>query len=111
MSRQNGESAKRNTVDVDFYTEKFSAIERIVKKILSCPHLFSFEMRFSPSLNGYHLEFWCLKKCDLCRLVFDDQTRFSADITNRPTSEQNVLFFQKQKIRFPTLQPTKRQNI
>jgi hypothetical protein len=51
----------------------------------------------SPSLNGYHIELWCQQNCDLCRLVFDDQTRYSADIHNRPTTEQNVFFFQKQK--------------
>jgi len=82
------------TVDLD--NCNYEQMERIRQKIMSmkcCEGVFK-----KPSARkGYHLLVWCKVKCDLCRMVFDDQKRFEQDL-KRPEKWRNVLFDEKMPI-------------
>lgn len=79
---------KQNTIDLDFCTKNF--VVMVIKKILrnECLEGLACKRSFS---KGYHITLWCSKSCDICRLVFDDETRFSLDQL-RPEVTQNILF-------------------
>jgi hypothetical protein len=82
------------TIDLDHYRIfNKSSIEDIIKRIMKCKHITKIYIRES-ALNGHHLKIFCnnSENCELCRLCFDDQTRFSADYLNREIWERNVLF-------------------
>jgi len=78
---------KLNTIDIDDTSKK--NLLRVLKKIRRCPFLDSISVE--PSLNGWHITLWCKRECEVCRLVFDDQTRFMWDL-ERPRFSRNVLF-------------------
>lgn len=66
-----------NTLDLD--TTDKEIINRILHKILTCDSLI--KLNYEPSKRkGYHFRLWCVKKCDRCRLVFDDAVRFQYDL-------------------------------
>lgn len=78
---------KLNTIDIDNTSTK--NLLRVLAKIKRCKFLDSVSVE--PSLNGFHVTLWCLKDCDLCRFVFDDQFRYMWDF-ERPEFSRNVLF-------------------
>jgi predicted DNA binding protein len=89
------------TIDLDHYKIfNKSSIEDIIKRIMKCKHIHKLYIRES-ALNGHHLKIFCKSEdsCELCRLCFDDQTRFSADYLNREPWEKNVLFTYKTYIK------------
>ena len=78
----------RTTLDIDTNNKEF--IGRILSKIIQCKHLIEYKIKES-NLKGYHVILFCDKKCDVCRMCYDDQKRFNFD-QNRPDYLQNVLF-------------------
>jgi len=83
---------KYNTIDLDYCDKE--TLKRIVYKIKKCKYLLYIEVKDS-NYKGYHIKLFCSKDCDLCRLVFDDDKRYFADITNRFPFEQNILWDNK----------------
>lgn len=82
-----------NTLDIDHYHPAYNNINHILQKIKRLDCCVALMYRLSSSLNGYHIKIYCKHfNCDKCRLVFDDQIRFTADLTNREWYERNVLF-------------------
>jgi hypothetical protein len=82
-----------NTLDLDLFSR--SQMKRIVWKIFRyCKDLRCADISLSSSLNGYHVELFCNKVCDLCRFVFDDPRRYQYDLY-RPRHKRNVLFRNK----------------
>lgn len=80
-------SLKLSTIDIDDTSKKF--LLRVLGKICRCKHLQ--KISWKASLNGWHIFLWCDKKCDVCRLVFDDVNRFRWDL-ERPEFSRNVMF-------------------
>ncbi len=78
----------RSTLDLDFCSKE--DLFRVLFKIAQCPSLLDFEKRES-FLKGYHVILWCSKSCDVCRLVFDHDSRFAKDCDREPRC-RNVLF-------------------
>ena len=78
----------RTTLDID--TNNKEIIERVFKKISKCKNLKEFYVKPS-GFKGYHFILFCDKKCDVCRLCYDDSRRFAYD-QNRPPFAQNILF-------------------
>ena len=76
------------TLDIDKNDKDF--ISRIEKKIINCEYLHYLEKRPS-AFKGYHFLLECLKKCDICRIVYDDFRRLAYDL-NRPYYARNILF-------------------
>lgn len=71
-------------------------VERIPYKILRfCRRCLGLEMEISTCLNGFHIKLYGCGECDLCRLVFDDQSRYTWDLNTRPESERNVFWSRK----------------
>lgn len=84
-------------VTLDLDNCSYQKLNRILQKIKQkCSKLKGFEVALSSSLNGYHVLLYCDTKCNICRLVYDDDLRFMRDIINRTREEQNVLFDVKQ---------------
>lgn len=84
------------TLDIDTNNKEF--IQHIEKKILSCKNLIS--VKKNPSMfKGYHIKLKCKVKCDVCRLVFDDDKRFTFD-QFRPDWAQNILFDKMEIVNF-----------
>lgn len=83
---------------MDRCTDK-DVIQKIVQRIKRCPFLLSLKWHFSSSLNGVHIVLWCNRRCDDCRLVFDDPVRYSADRGTRLVFERDVLFTEKKRMR------------
>jgi hypothetical protein len=69
---------KLNTIDLDF----------------KCKYLKKVETKLSSSRKGVHITLWCKRNCELCRLIYDDLSRYSKD-KNRPEYGKNVLFTKK----------------
>lgn len=84
-----------NTLDLDNITkEQFFYISlKIIKK--DCCK--DFKWKYSSS-KGFHVIFNCIKKCDICRFVFDDMKRYEIDF-NRDLKFQNTLFTEKEYFR------------
>ena len=84
---------KLNTLDLDgcVFAGADVKLRRVLTVISRCRDVCRVEFRVSPSLNGFHVRFWCFKDCDLCRLVFDDQARFCFDL-KRPVWLRDVLW-------------------
>lgn len=76
------------TIDLDNCDKE--GVERILHKILGrycCQGAI-----VKPSAHkGSHIILFCSKKCDECRIVFDDTERFRRDM-KRPDRRRNVLF-------------------
>ena len=84
-----------NTIDVD--TNDKETIDRILYKINKCIHL-KF-LSYKPSLQkGFHFKMFCDIKCEICRICYDDDIRFSYD-NFRPAYSQNVMFDTKEFFR------------
>lgn len=78
---------KYNTIDFDSTNKEF--LERTIIKILRCQNLLS--LNYEPSKRkGYHIRIHCNIECEICRLVFDDSTRYSFDAYREPEL-RNVL--------------------
>lgn len=79
-----------NTLDLDFCG--IDQLSEIVAKIMlrKCHG----PVAVSDSNKGYHVAMYCEKRCDDCRLVFDDQERYARD-RRRPWWSRNVLFDRK----------------
>jgi len=81
------------TLDLDFNDKE--TVNRILKKISLMPCCKELWIRYSASMNGYHVLIRCSKPdCDLCRLVFDSPIRYGADL-KRPLHRRNVLWDRK----------------
>jgi len=87
---------KRNTVDVDgkVFVDAEGKLRRVLGFVGRCPFSQTLRYRVSPSLNGYHVEFWCTLNCSLCRFVFDDVKRYVFDL-RRPPWTRDVLWSSK----------------
>lgn len=78
----------RTTLDIDTNDEDF--INKIFQKIVLCKYLYSLTKKFS-AFKGVHIILICHKKCDICRIVYDDFRRLAYD-SNRPEYARNILF-------------------
>jgi hypothetical protein len=91
---------KFNTIDLDgtkiFPMNKDSA-QRIIDKICLCKNLIKIQLKPSCS-KGYHVLMLCSKDCDLCRLLYDDQKRFSIDLNIRKPEFRNLLWDKKEPL-------------
>jgi hypothetical protein len=86
-----------NTLDIDFgripdvnLSCSFKEINEIIIKILQCHNLKGIT-REPSNKKGYHLRLYCHKRCDKCRIVFDDFIRRDAD-TKRKKEFTNIIF-------------------
>ena len=68
--------------------------DKIALKIAICNYSVKIQEPKLSNLKGYHIEFYCTKKCDLCRLQFDDIRRFEMD-KNRPEECTNLVWDSK----------------
>lgn len=68
--------------------------EKIALKIAKCNYCVIVQKPKLSNLKGYHIEFYCTKKCDLCRLQFDDVRRYEMD-KNRPKECTNLVWDSK----------------
>jgi hypothetical protein len=64
--------------------------EKIALKIAKCKYCVIIQIKLS-NYKGYHIEFYCTKKCDLCRLQFDDIRRYEEDL-NRLEVFRDLIF-------------------
>ena len=53
--------------------------DKILNKIVKCKYCV-IASKSNGNYKGYHIEFYCTKKCDLCRLQFDDIRRYEMDL-------------------------------
>lgn len=90
-----------NTLDLDEI--KKEELERILQKIKNNKCCLKIEWVYSNS-KGVHVRLICSEICDLCRLVFDDDKRYSVDYV-MPLKFRDFLF--KEKIYFGKLKITK----
>jgi hypothetical protein len=84
-----------NTLDLDSIDKK--QLEEITKKIKKCKNCLSVQSKDSSS-KGYHVSIICKIKCDICRLVFDDQKRYEIDL-GRDEKFKNTTFDEKEWFR------------
>lgn len=98
---------KYNTIDLDLnskflflnlgYVEPIEFYIMILNKISKCKC--GKILKVSPSDNkGLHIRLICEKDCDICRLVFDHQKRYVADLTRREQFS-NLMFDVKVPLR------------
>lgn len=83
-----------NTIDLDKVDKE--SLQKIISKIKLNKCLKSLVCKDSSS-KGYHLLLTCDRKCDMCRMVFDDQKRLEMD-SNRDLKFQNTLFTSKEYV-------------
>jgi len=78
------------TIDLDGIDK--IELARIIGKIfrLKCNKT----IKVRDTYKGYHLIIYCYRDCDLCRLVFDDQDRYTMDL-RRPRHLRNILWTEK----------------
>lgn len=86
---------KYNTLDIDHNNKE--QITKIYNKIIKCRNLTEIDIEFS-ELKGVHIKLWCNQNCEICRIVFDDETRFHYD-QYRPEYSQNVMFDTKEQLK------------
>ena len=89
----------RTTLDIDTNNKEF--IVRIISKIIiNCKvlskNLIDYRIKDS-ALKGVHITLFCNRKCDICRMCYDDFRRFAYD-QNRPEWAKNILFDKKEII-------------
>jgi len=63
--------------------------EKILNKIVKCKYCVIASKSLS-NYKGYHIEFYCSKKCDLCRLQFDDVRRYTMDLKRKKGCRQLI---------------------
>lgn len=78
------------TIDLDGIDK--IELARIIGKIFRLKCNKTIEVR--DTYKGYHLIIYCYRDCDLCRLVFDDQDRYTMDL-RRPRHLRNILWTEK----------------
>jgi hypothetical protein len=91
-----------NSLDLDyqipFDSIKLSCTKKLANsialKIAKCKYSIEIQEPKHSNYKGFHIEFYCTKKCDLCRLVFDDIQRFEMD-KNRPIQCTNLIWDSK----------------
>ena len=83
--------AQYNTIDLDTTDKEFvlRLRDKILNKAIKDDCLYDFNI-YPSERKGYHIQLYCKKKCDLCRLVFDDDTRYFYD-QYREEESRNVL--------------------
>lgn len=94
----------RTTLDVDF-TDKWNKFKpkdkefliKMLFKISECPYYINHNFKYS-SYKGCHITLFCSRKCDICRLCYDDIKRIAYD-SARPEYARNILFETKEKIK------------
>jgi len=84
-----------NTLDIDNSDKE--NLSNIIQKIVNKKCCLTLGFNDS-STKGYHIKLVCSKKCDECRLVFDDVRRFELDSV-REEKFRNVLFTEKEIIK------------
>ncbi len=86
-----------NSLDLDWQTP-FEYIclscsnelaEKILNKIVKCKYCVIASKSLS-NYKGFHIEFYCSKKCDLCRLQFDDIRRYEMDLKRQKDCTQLI---------------------
>lgn len=86
---------KYNTIDLDIHpnyiTEGKEILSRVIRFISNCESSLIIKNPKDSDSKGYHIEFYCKKDCDICRLLFDDSKRYMEDF-NRLEERKNVLF-------------------
>lgn len=95
----------RSVLDIDLIENKYSRfapktkeeINNILNKISSCKFCGKKPKIKSSSFKGFHVILWCHKKCDVCRICYDDCKHFDYD-SNRPEYARNILFDEKVKV-------------
>ena len=71
--------------------DKFkNAIQKILNKIVKCKYCVVASKKLS-NYKGWHIEMYCTRDCDLCRLQFDDIRRYEEDM-NRLEVFRNLIF-------------------
>lgn len=92
-----------NSLDLDYETAleetefacTLDLANKIALKIAKCKYSVKIQEPKLSNLKGYHIEFYCTKKkCDLCRMQFDDVRRFEMD-KNRPKECTNLIWDSK----------------
>lgn len=81
-----------NTIDID--TNDKETVKKILNKIIDCYWLGNLLFDFSLQ-KGVHIKLFCKRECELCRLAFDDNMRYSFD-NDRVVESRNVLFDTKE---------------
>lgn len=84
---------KLNTIDIDHSAE--AVLFLVLNEINKCRFVRDIEWRQSPSKRGFHIKFFCDKRCCKCRKLYDDQMRINADITKRKPYERDILWDKK----------------
>lgn len=87
-----------NSIDLDFEIPRQNEMlscsnelaEKILNKIVKCKYCVVASKNLS-NYKGYHIEFYCTKKCDLCRMQFDDIRRYEMDLVRLETCT-NLIF-------------------
>jgi hypothetical protein len=77
-----------NTLDLDWEIPRRNEglscsrelADRILNKIVKCKYCVVASKELS-NLKGYHIKFYCTRKCDICKLQFDDQKRYIKSLT------------------------------
>jgi hypothetical protein len=64
--------------------------EMILQKVVKCKNCKIVSLKMS-NFKGYHIEMYCAKNCDDCRLIFDDYRRYAED-RKRLTEFTNLIF-------------------
>jgi hypothetical protein len=65
-------------------------VNKIIWKIIQCQNMIGL-IREPSNKKGVHLKIFCKIKCDICRFVFDDDIRYSAD-SKRNKEFINIIF-------------------
>ena len=63
--------------------------DKILNKIVKCKYCVVASKKLS-NLKGWHIEFYCTKNCDLCRLQFDDLRRYEMDLERPKECKQLI---------------------
>lgn len=79
-----------NTIDIDHSAE--AVLFLVLNEINKCRFVRNIEWRQSPSKRGFHIKFFCDKRCCKCRKLYDDQMRINLDLKNRKPYERNILW-------------------
>ncbi len=64
--------------------------DKILNKIVKCKYCVVASKKLS-NYKGWHIEMYCTRDCDLCRLQFDDIRRYEEDM-NRLEVFRNLIF-------------------
>lgn len=90
-----------NSLDLDYEIPNFElglscsdeTATKIINKIVKCKYCVVASKTLS-NYKGYHIEFYCTKKCDICRLQFDDFRRMYMD-EDRPKDCKQLIWSSK----------------